>query len=112
MEPLGHVDRVLPGHGVHHEQHVVRRELALELAKLFEHRLVDVKPSRGVDDQRGQPLLCRFVPGSVADGKRSGPITPDSRDPELATKRLKLVNSRRAIHVTSNKQRLFSILGF
>ena len=42
-ELLGHVDRVLAGHGVDHQQHVVRLGALLDLGELLHQLLVHVQ---------------------------------------------------------------------
>ena len=82
VEPLGHGDGVLAGHGVDDEQHVVGLDLALDRLQLLEHRLVDVQPAGGVEDERGQTARRRLLARGATDldaasaRRRPGPGTP------------------------------------
>jgi len=51
---FGDRDRVLAGHRVHDEQHVMGRDLAPDRLQLGQERLVDVEPAGGVEDERCQ----------------------------------------------------------
>ena len=52
VKRLRRVDRVLPGHRVDHEQHVVRAAwLSATRLDLAHQLVVDVQPTRGVEDE-------------------------------------------------------------
>ena len=50
VEPLRDVDRVLAGHRVGDEEHVLRRDRRLDRDELGHQRFVDVQAAGGVDD--------------------------------------------------------------
>ena len=85
VELVGHRDRVLAGHGVHHQQDVVRPHRPLDGPQLLEHLLVDVQPPRGVEDERRQAPPRRLVARRRADVDRaSGPASPTTGTPSCA----------------------------
>ena len=51
VEFVGRVDRILPGHGIGHEQYFDRVQQSFELLKLFHQLIVDVQSTGGIDDK-------------------------------------------------------------
>jgi len=58
VEFIGRFHRVLPGHGVCHEQDFDRVELFLELAQLAHQLVVDVQPAAVSTSSTSRPLLA------------------------------------------------------
>jgi len=76
-EALGDVDRVLPGHRVDDEQHVVRFDGVADADELGHQLLVDVQATAGVDDQHVLAVLAGSLqrPGGDLDGLESVPCS-------------------------------------
>ena len=81
-EPLvkfaGGADRVLPDHGVRHEQDFRRRKLALQRAQLFHQRVVNVQAAGGVHEDHVVRGKLGFANRAAHDferlvGARAGP---------------------------------------
>ena len=68
-ERLGHVDGVLAGHGVEHEQRRVGLHRVADPHQLVHQVVVDVQAAGGVDDHRVAALLARLLhaPGRDLD---------------------------------------------
>ncbi len=62
MELLRGVDGVLAGHGVSHEENLLRVEELLEPLHLAHQILVDVQAAGGIHDQRVEAEVARFAP--------------------------------------------------
>ncbi len=79
VELLGGVDGVLSGHGVGHEQDLLRVQQALERLHLVHQLLVDVQAAGGIDDQHVAAavdgLAARFL-GQPLDGGGVGLRAP------------------------------------
>src|SRR5438552_10438102 len=111
-EALGRRDRVLPGHGVGDEEHLVRRERRHHALELAHELVVDRLPPGGVDQHgvaaaraRGRdPLACNR--DRVATGRRRM-----DRQPELARERLELGDRGRPVHVGGDEVRGAPALG-
>ena len=71
-EGLGDADRVLAGHRVDDEQHVVRLDPLADPGQLGHQLLVDVEAAGGVDDQRVAALLAGALERPVGDLDRVG----------------------------------------
>ena len=92
VEALGDGDRVLPGHRVDDQQHVVGRDLAPDRLQLVQHRLVDVEPAGGVEDERREAARRRLLAGRAADLERRLAGVADDRHVELRAERAELVH--------------------
>ena len=71
-EGLGDADRVLAGHRVDDEQHVVGLDPLADLRQLLHQVLVDVEAAGGVDDQHVAALLAGLVERPAGDLDRVG----------------------------------------
>ena len=69
-ELLGDVDRVLAGHRVDDQQHVVRLRALLDVGELLHQVLVDVQPAGGVDDQHVAAVALGLVERPLGDVAR------------------------------------------
>ena len=72
LELQGHVDRVLAGHGVEHQQDVVRLDRVADAHQLVHELLVDVQAAGGVDDEHVAPLAPRPLHPVLGDVHRVG----------------------------------------
>ena len=79
-ELLGDVDRVLAGHRVDDEQHVVGLDGLPDPHELVHQLLVDVQAAAGVDDQHVLALLARALerPGGDLDRVAVGALLVDA----------------------------------
>jgi hypothetical protein len=97
VEAVGDGDRVLPGHRVDHEQHVVRRDLAPDRLELAQQGLVDVQTPRGVEDERREPARGRLFAGGAADLERRLSELSGYRHAELGAERAELIHRGRPL---------------
>jgi hypothetical protein len=70
VERLGAVDRILAGHAVDHQQHLVGHRLAVDPLQLFHQRFVDVEPAGRVEDQHVGADLLRVGLSRLRHGDR------------------------------------------
>ena len=111
-ERLGHVDRVLAGHRVEHEQRVGGLDRVAHAHELVHQLGVDVQAAGGVDDHDVAPLLARLPHAPLGDVDRVGvgALLVD-RHAGLRADGLQLVDGRRAVDVAGHQRRLLALLG-
>ncbi len=110
VELLRDRQRVLAGHGVHHEQHVVRRHLLLDHPELVQHLLVDVQPPCRVEDERREAALGRLVARRAADGCGLLRLLAQHGYPELLAQAAELLDRGRAVDVGRGHDRMLPLL--
>ena len=97
VEAVRDGDRVLPGHRVHHQQHVVRRDLAPDRLELSSNassmwsrpavsRISGVSPREAASSRAARQISSGVWPGSPVTGTL-----------ELGAERAELVHRRRAL---------------
>ncbi len=109
-ELVGGVDRVLAGHGVDDEEHVVRLHGVADAHQLAHELLVDVQAARRVDDRHVAVLagVLDSVAGDV-DGVAVGAGCVHGHVDALA-QRLQLVDGRGTIDVGGDEDRRLAVL--
>ena len=111
VEGLGHGDRLLAGHGVHHQQRLGGRDRAGDAHQLIHHRLVDVQPAGGVQQDHVVPTLPRGLQPRSRDlqrGRADGPGV--DLDPDVIAQLHELVHGGGPIHVGGHQQRPVALL--
>ena len=111
VEALGHVHGVLSRHGVDDEQDLVRLDVRLDVLQLLHEVLVDVQPSRRIDDH--DVIEMRTCMIDCAPGNRHGIRAlrhGKDGDAELPAQHLKLLDGGGPIDVGRDKQRLLPLL--
>ena len=110
-EGLGDADRVLAGHRVDDEQHVVRLGPLADLGQLVHQVVVDVQAARGVDDQDVAVLGLRLVerPLGDVDGVTIRALGIDV-GAGAAADGDQLVDRRRAIDVAGSEGDVLAVL--
>ena len=109
-ELVGGVDGVLAGHGVDHEEHVVRLHGVADAHQLAHELFVDVQTAGSVDD-RHVAVLARELDAVAGDVDR---VRDRARrvhgHVDALAQRLQLVDGRRAIHVGGDEHRRLAVL--
>ena len=101
VKRLGRVDRVLPGHRVTDQQHLVGADRAIDLPEFFHQRFVDVQPAGGVEnDDVNLPRLAGLGDTILADldRVRRDPLGVD-RHPQLLADDRELLDRGGALQV-------------
>ena len=110
LEGVGGVDRVLAGHGVDDEQHVVRLDRVADVDELGHELLVHVQAAGGVDDG-DVAVLAREGDAVARDVDRvevgAGRV---ARHADAPGQRLQLVDGRRTVDVGGDEHRLLAVL--
>src|SRR5439155_17176254 len=78
--------------------------------ELLEQRLVDVEPSRRVEDERREPARRRVLARLAADRERRLPRAADDGHAELPSERLELVLRSRTVGVGGGEERVLTLL--
>ncbi len=122
MKALGDPHRILPRHGIRHEQHFLRCERLLERRQLGHHGVVDLEPSGRIHQYRAGPRprgrrepglhqLDHIIPRSGCPAIRRAfrPAVRDTVYPDAdgGAELPQLVFGRRAIHVGRHQKRRF-----
>ena len=110
IEGLGHVDRVLAGHGVHHEEDLLGLDGRLDAPELLHELGVDVQAARGVDNQYVAAVAARVLNGLQRRLDRVLRAVLIDRHVHLLTHHLQLLDGGRAVDVARGQQGLFARL--
>ena len=109
MEGLGHVDRVLPGHGVDHEERVVGLGRLGDAPHLVHELGVDGQAAGGVDDDDVAALLARLGQAAAhRDAHRVGRLA-EHRHVDLLAERAQLLDGGGALEVGADQQRVAAL---
>ena len=110
VEGGGHVDRVLPGHGVHHQQDFLRGHRRLDVFQLVHQLLVDVQPAGGIQNH----IVVAVIPGVshrlFGDVHRVCRAHLKHRDAGLLPHHLQLGDGGGAVDVAGHQQRPVPLL--
>ena len=105
MERSGEFGRLLADHRVDHQQHLIRLHRGADPHHLFHHVGVDLQATCGVDQQRVEALLPRFLQTSGSNVFRLGIRTEaEHLDIDLCAQRLQLVDGSRSIDISPHHQ--------
>jgi len=108
VERLGHRHRVLTGHGVDHEERVVRRDLIGDLPDLRHHLVVDGQTSGRVDDEHVLAQATRL--GQTARGRAHRVAGfAEHRNVDLTTEGAQLFDRGRSLQVGAHEERVSSL---
>ena len=111
MEGLGDVDRLLPAHGVDHEQRLRWRHRAGDPHQLVHHRVVDVQASGGVEDDHVLVALPSGLEPGTCDLQRGRADRPGvDLDPDLVTQLHELIDGSGPIDVGGHQERPLPVL--
>ncbi len=100
VESFGHLNRILAGHGISHQEYLAGVELRFELLQLTHQFGVNMKTTGSVHNEDVAALLSRITQSRDGNLHRvhfSG--GREYRHPELFSESLELIDGRRAIHV-------------
>ena len=111
VEGGGGVDRVLTGHGVHHQHDLAGLHRRLDPLELVHQRLVDVESSGGIQHHHVVAVILRVANGLLGNLHRVD--LPHLKDGEiqLRANHLKLGDGGGAVHVAGHQQRALALLG-
>ena len=111
-ECLGDRYRLLPDHGVDHEQRLRWTERLGQATDLVHQRLIDGRPAGGVDDHDVAPRLLGRGDASLRDLQhRRARRRAMDRDVELLAQRLELVCRGGTVRIRRNEHRPAALLG-
>ena len=110
VKRLGGVDRVLTGHGVHHQQDLVGLHRGLDGLQLVHQRLVDVEPSGGIQKHYVVAVVGRVLDGFLCDGHGVDLPHLEHRDVQLLAHHLQLGDGGGTVHVAGGQQRALAVL--
>ena len=106
VESLGDVHRLLAGHGVDGEDHLVNGRRLANVAQLIEQRLVDLQPAGGVDDDDVAVEPRRFRDAARGELRDLGlPIRDGHRDLVVQPELLELLHGGGARDVGCDQHR-------
>ena len=106
LERQRDVHGLLAGHGIEHEQDVRGLRRVPHLFELLHQLLVDVETSRGVENDRVDPLLGELLQAVTNDGHRVGAVLPSvDGNLNLAAELLELVDRRGPLQVGGDEPR-------
>ena len=111
VEGLGHIDRVLAGHGIGHQQRLMGLGRRADRGHLVHQFLVDGQPARGVQEDHVVALEGAGLHGALGDGhRRLARHDGQGRDAGLEAQHLQLLLRGGAAHVERGHQGLFLVL--
>ena len=67
IEILSNIDGILSGHGIRYQEHLFGLDLASDLPEFQHERLIDMKPSGGIDEHQIITSLQGQIPRLQAD---------------------------------------------
>ena len=105
VEALRNIHGVLTCHGVHHQQYLVRRGLALDVFQLVHERFVNVQTSRSIQQNNVEAVVLGVFYALFCDLHRVGLTHLENVSACLFADYLQLVDSRRSVYITGNQQR-------
>ena len=105
VERLGHIHRVLAGHGVDDEERVVRVHRLGDAPGLVHEVLVDVEAAGGVDDQHVLAQALGLFEAGPGHGLRVGGLGKN-RDTGLSAQHPQLLDGGRALKVGPYQERV------
>ena len=110
-ERLADPHRLLPGHPVHDQEHLMRAARALHLLQLAHHRIVDLQATGGVEHQKIEPAPLRLAARALCNRDRRC-VRPGApvRGARTGCELLELVHRRRAIDVGAHQQHALAAL--
>jgi hypothetical protein len=88
----------------------MRLQLAADRLHFVEHRLVDVQPARGVEDERRQATRGRLFARPLADVERLEGRIADDRDVDLCTECRELIDGGGPVGVGRREHRMLTLL--
>ena len=110
VEGLRRVHRVLTGHGVHHEERLLRVDRLLDRGDLVHHLLIDRQAAGGIDDHGREAVLLRVRDRVLRDAHRILVLALAVHfDLQLLAQRFQLVDGRGTVHVGGGEQHALAL---
>ena len=110
VEGLGHVDGVLAGHRVHHQQGLVHRHRLLDVDQFVHQDLVDLQPAGGIQDDDVVAVVLGVGEGAAGDLGGLGAVQGKDLRPGLAAHHLQLLDGGGAVDIAGHQQRPAALL--
>jgi len=106
QEPACHVDGILAGHRIQHEQHLVGVGHLADRRQFLHQVFIYLQPPRGVDDDRIEPVRTRPFDGRLDHPGSSRPPVRVHGYAYRSAQRLQLINGSRPLQVGGHQQRV------
>ena len=109
VEGLGHVHRVLTGHGVHHQQNLVHLNGFLDAAQLIHELLIHMQSAGGIQNHDVVAVVLCVGDGLLGDDLGLFGAHGEHRNTRLLAHHLQLIDGRRAVDIAGHQQRAMAL---
>ena len=110
VEGLGHVDGVLTGHGVHHQQGLVHGNGGLDVHQLLHQHFVDLQAACGIQNDDVVAVVSGVRQCLAGDLRRLCAGQGEHRRTGLFAHHLQLVNSSGAVDIAGHQHGAAALL--
>ena len=110
VKGLGHVNRILTGHGVYNQYGLIYVYLLLNFHQLIHHCFVNMKPAGRIQNHQILSVLCRVLHCGLGDIRRLVLVSHgEHRDSHLLAVDLQLFDGCGPVNVTCNQKGLTAL---